>query len=516
MPHADVLIIGAGHNGLVCAGYLARAGLDVLVLERSHRIGGGCVTEELVPGYQMSTFALVAHGPGPRICEDLQIPAEALVIDEHDPVTFMPFPDGDHVMLWRDIDRTAADLTRFGQKEAEGYLAYQQFNDQVKQITQSIYFGPPPTHAELYRRYAGTPYESVLEAMLTRSHWDVLCDFFDNDKLRCAFARADDFGYPTAVGSLLSDALMTASDGVGIQKESGFVRGGMGAITAALADAAGRFGAEIQTSNPVESIEIEGGKVVGVRLTGGEVLRGRCVVSNADPKRTFLELVAPEHLDADFRQKVERITTRFGSLKFHAILTEMPRFSSLPDGLAGDPRSVAYTRIAPSLAYYEQAWDDALSGIPSQDMVATLSFPTVYTPEMARPGKHLLNAWLRYAPATLKEGSWDEWRERVSESIVNLIERYAPGFADLVEWNKLYTPQDIERETGMTDGCIRHVDMTIDQLLHRRPLPAWSAYKTPLEGLFLCGAGTHPGGDVVGAPGHNAAQAILADLNIHN
>lgn len=511
--NADVVVIGAGHNGLVCAAYLARAGLDVLVVERSQYVGGACITEELQPDCHFSTFAYNANGPGPKICRDLEIPADAFTVVETDPKLLSPFPDGDHILWWADANKSAAGIARFGPREADGFHAYQRFMQLAKEIAQQMFLGPPPTHSALYERYRGTPHEPVLEAMLTRSHWDVLCDFVDSDKVRCALARADDVGYPTAVGSLLAEVMESANDGAGVERKSGIVRGGMGKISAALADAARRFGAEIRTQAPVERIIVEGGRAIGVRLATGETLRSRLIVSNADPKRTFLKLLHTDDAPADFRDQVSRLRTRAGYMKYHAVLSGLPRFTAVPSGLARDPRTAAHVRIAPSLDYYEQAWRDSQAGIPAREPILSFQLPTVYVPEMAPTGKHLVGIWVRYAPARPRDGGWGIWRPRVVEAIVTAVERYAPGFRDLVEWQWLYTTEDIERETGMTDACIRHVDMTLDQMLYRRPLPAWSGYRSPIDGLWLCGSGTHPCGSVTGAPGHNAAQAMLSLLS---
>ncbi len=511
---ADVIVIGAGHNGLVCAGYLAKAGLNVLVLERSSRIGGACVTEELVPGYRFSTFAYGAHGPGPKICRDLEIPEDAFKITPKDLACFMPFPDGDHIMLWMDPQRTAADLDRFGPGEAEGYLAYGRFIGSCIDLTREWFLSPPMSHSQLYEKYAGTYRAATLETMLTRSIWDVLCDFVESEKIRCCMARADDCGDPTTVGSLLAEVIESASDGVGVKNVSGALHGGMGMITAALADAARRYGAEIRTECPVEQIVVENGKAIGVRLESGGTVRGGLIVSNADPKRTFLRLVGADDLPDDFRAQVRRIRTRAGYMKYHAILSGVPRFTAMPPQRAGDARAVAAVRIAPSLDAYRRAWLDAQTGIPSREPVASLQLPTAYTPEMAQPGKHIFGAWIRYAPARPRDGDWEQLREPTMRNFVRLIESYAPGFTDLIEWQRLYTPADIEAETGITDASIRHVDMTLDQMLHRRPLPAWSAYRSPLDRLWMCGSGTHPCGSVTGGPGHNAAHAILDHLGL--
>jgi phytoene dehydrogenase-like protein len=509
---ADIIIIGAGHNGLVCAGYLAKAGLDVVVVERSGRIGGACVTEELIPGHRFSTFAYGAHGPGPKICRDLEIPANAFVVEPIDPSMLAPYPDGDAIILWADAEKTAAGLERFGPGQAEGYLSYTQFISQAVGLAEEWFFNPPMTHNELYERYRGTPRAAVLEAMLTRSLWDVLGDHVEHEKVKSALSRSDDYGYPTAVGSLLAEAMESASRGAGLENKSGIVHGGMGEITGALAVAARRFGTEIRINCPVQEIEVEHHRAVGVRLANGESYRSKLVVSNADPKRTFLTLVDPSHLDSRFRHQVEKIKTRAGYMKYHAVLSSLPHFSAVPQSLANNPRAIGHVRIAPSLEYVEQAWLDAQSGIAARNPVMSLQLPTVYDPQMAPPGKHIFGAWIRFAPARPRVGSWDELRQPTMENIVRIIEVYAPGFGRLIEWQRLYTPADIERETGITDASIRHVDMTLDQMLHRRPLPSWSAYKTPLEDLYLCGSGTHPCGSVTGGPGHNAAHAILNDL----
>jgi phytoene dehydrogenase-like protein len=506
---ADIIIIGAGHNGLVCAGYLAKAGLDVLVLERSQRIGGACITEELVPGYYFSTFAYGAHGPGPKICRDLEIPRDAFIVEPCDPGLFCPFPDGDHILLWVDAKKTTAGLERFGPREGDGYLRYLDFMQQAVALAQDWFLSLPPTPDQLYERYRGTPQAAVLETLLTRSHWDVLCDYFESPKVRSALARADDLGDPTAVGSLLAEVMERASTGAGIDNRAGVVHGGMGMITQALAAAGRRFGAEVRTDCPVAQVVVEHGRAVGVRLESGETLRARYVVSNADPKRTFLRLVAKGDLPADFRRQVQNLKTRAGYMKYHAILSGVPRFTAMPAALAGNARAAASVRIAPSLEYYQRAWFDAQAGIPSREPVMSVQLPTAYTPEMAPSGKHIFGAWVRYAPARPREGDWDELRKPTMQAITRLIARYSPNLLDLIEWQRLYTPADIERETSITDASIRHVDMTLDQMLHRRPLPAWSAYRTPLDGLWLCGSGTHPCGSVTGGPGHNAAQALL-------
>jgi phytoene dehydrogenase-like protein len=513
----DVIIVGAGHNGLVCASYLAKAGLRVLVVERSSGVGGGCVTQELVPGYHFSTFAYGAHGPSANICRDLEIPADAIRVETLNPHIFQPFPDGDYVIMWSDHEKTAAGLERFGPQEAAGYLAYQDFLGKAIEMASEWRLRPPMTQKELCAHYAGTEQGDILEAMLTRSHWDILGDYFNNEKIKCVLAQADDGGDPEAIGSLIGMVVDSASTGTGHENKSGIVHGGMGVITQALAEAAEGFGARILLDCPVEQIRVENNQAIGVQLSTGENLDAHTVISNADPKRTFLSLTNPEDLSADFRKEVANITTNAGYMKFHATLSDLPTFTALSKDSATDPKMIAHARIAPSLDYFKKAWADAQSGIPSRRPVMSLQIPTIYTPEMAPPGKHIFGAWVRYGPGKPKSGSWDEAsRNQAVENILDTIEEHAPGFRDLIEWHRLYTPADIEQETGMPGGNFNHADQTLNQMLGCRPLPAWSAYRTPIDGLWLCGAGTHPGGSVTGGPGHNAAHAILDDLNMSN
>ncbi|MBH05478.1 MAG: hypothetical protein CMJ20_04070 [Phycisphaeraceae bacterium] len=486
---ADVIVIGAGHNGLVCASYLAKSGLDVLVVERSHRIGGACITEELVPGYQFSTFAYSAHGRAPRICRDLEIPPDAWLIEEADPRMFTPFPDGDHLFLWQDVNRTVTGLERLSQRDAQVYPDYLQYMDKAVQMTKDWYFEPPQNHQALYERYRGTEYVDVLEAMLTRSHWDVLGDFFESEKIKTVLARADDVGSPAAVGSFLAEAVEAANCASGVEGKSGLPRGGMGVITVALAEALVRWGGQIQTKTAVQKILLENGRAVGVQVDSGQVLRADLIVSNADPKRTFLTLLASEDVPGSFRRQVSNLKTRAGYMKYHAILSDFSRFSAMPSEHADDPRCAASVRIAPSLEYFESAWHDAQQGRPSKQPVMSLQLPTAYGSQECQLGKHIFGAWVRYGPARLKSGTWDHIRGKVMQNIVGQIEQYAPGFTDAIEWQRLYTVADVERETGITDASIRHVDMTLDQMLHRRPLPAWSAYKSPIASLWMCGSG---------------------------
>lgn len=510
MSGYDVIVIGAGHNGLVCAAYLAKAGMKVLVVERSPHVGGGCVTQELRPGYRFSTFAYGAHGPGPRICADLGIPEEAFVVKSPDPSGVQLFSDGDRVVLWRDPSRTEEELARFGKNEVAGFRRYQEFCRRAVRICAGSFLTAPPSVEELHRIWSSAEDAAVLKILLEGSLWDAITDCFANEKVRMAFARADDAGPCHHPGSALAEFMESASTGLGVQNASGILEHGMGRITQVLADRVRAHGGDIRVNAPVKCVRIETAKAVGVELESGEVIASRHVASNADPKRTFLKLVEARHLGAEFRRSVEAITTRAGYMKFFATLNDFPRFKALRPEERNDPRFAAVPRILPSNEYAEASWRDSAEGRLPRNPILSLQVPTVYWPSQAPEGKHIFGAWVRWAPARLADGSaWDARREEMADRIVEIVEECAPGFRRMVEWHRLFTPSDIERETGMTDACIRHADMTLDQMLRKRPLPGWCDYRTPIGGLWMCGSGVHPCGAVTGGPGHNCAAAIL-------
>ena len=504
-----VVVIGAGHNGLVCGAYLAKWGFDVLIVERAGHVGGACITQELLPGYRFSTFAYGAHGPVPKVCRDLEIPAEAFQVAAPDPTLVQVYPDGDRVILWSDPSRTEAELARFGQQEVRGFRAYRTFCARALEICGSFFLSDPPDPIELRQKWSDSEHAPVLEVLLAGSLWDVISECFESEKVRMAFARADDAGPSTYPGSALAEFTESASSGIGVRNQSGILEGGMGQVTRVLAERVAAYGGRIRLTSPVRRIRVRGNRAEGVELESGEVIPADLVVSNADPKRTFLKLVNPEDLPGEFRQAVANLKTRANYMKFHAALNDWPRFHALRADELGDPRFASAARILPSLAYMEESWLEAQRGRLPLNPILSLQLPTAYWPTQAPSGKHTFGAWVRWAPARLTDGSpWEQHREEVGQRIIQIIDGYAPGFARSVEWSRLYTPADIENETGITDASIRHLDMTLDQMLHRRPLPAWSRFQTPVPGLWLCGSGTHPCGSVTGAPGHNCAAAI--------
>jgi phytoene dehydrogenase-like protein len=359
-------------------------------------------------------------------------------------------------------------------------------------------------------RVRGTKDEDVFERMLTASMKDLVEDFFEDEAVQGAFIHAHDIGDPAAPGGVFCYAHIKCNL-FSRPEDSGIPKGGMGNITQAMARSAQAAGAEIHTGVEVQRVLVESGQAVGVRLADGTEMRSRLVVSNADPKRTFLRLVGAEHWPADFVRQVERLKTSAAYFKFHAALRDLPDFSrSLGDGF--DPHCLAEIKICPSIEYFEKCWDDAKRGIPARELMMEVQIPTVYDATMAPDGHHVMSVWALYAPVRLREGTWDERREEVGECIIDVLSQYAPNLRDIIADWTLFTPLDIERRVAMTDGNIRHLDIVPSQFLASRPLPGWAHYRTPIAGLYLCGAGTHPGGEVTGAPGHNAAQVILNDM----
>ena len=508
----DIIVIGAGHNGLVCAAYLARAGLDVLVLERREVLGGACATEELIPGFKFSSCAFLCYAFHPKIVADLEMKRHGFHVYELEPLEFRPFPDGRHLVLYRDEARNVAEFARHSLRDADSYPRWNRYWERVADIVNPYRLRTPPTVAELFARVRGTEEEAILENVLSTGFADLLDQWFESDVVKAALVHSGDVGDPRGVGTawpsvnLAGGAMDVVAD---VGNVVGIVRGGMGAIASALAGSAEGYGATIRTSVEVSRVMVEHGQAVGVELADGSIERARAVVSNADPKRTFLRLVGRDALPADFLADVERLSTRVAYLKFHAAMRELPDFSRWL-GRDVDPRTIARVWINPSVAYYERAWRDAVNGYPSVDPVMSVQIPSLYDDSICPPGRHVLSIFAMYAPVHPVKGGWDELRASTGEALIDSLTAYAPNFRDaILDW-ALFTPLDIERRVGLTDGNIHHLDMIPRQVFAARPLPGWSDYRTPITGLWLCGSGTHPGGDVTGMPGHNAAHALLA------
>ncbi len=523
----DALVIGGGHNGLVAAAYLARAGRRVLVLERRPVLGGACVTEEVFPGYKVSTAAYLCSLFRQRIVDELRLADFGYHVYPKDPAYFSPFPDGRYLFLWQDRKRSLEEIARFSERDARRYPEYEDLLGRLADFVEPLLLTAPPNlHTRSPRELWGLA-GLALRALrlnsrelatfikiMTASVRDFLDEWFESEELKTALATDGVIGtnagpYSPGTAYVLFHHSMGGVGGV--RGLWGFVRGGMGGIAAALAAAARSHGAEIKTGAEVERILVKDGRALGVVLAGGEEVRARAVLSNADPKRTFLKLVGREHLDEDFAREIERIKMQGCSLKINLALGELPDFKAYPGAKLG-PQHRGTIHICPSLDYIERAWDDAKFGRPSANPMLEITIPTAYEPELAPPGKHIMNIFVQYAPYRLSRGSWRELRDEYADRIIDLLSEYVPNIKSAIIHRQVLTPLDLEETFGLTGGNIFHGEMSLDQLFFMRPRPGWARYRTPIAGLYLCGAGAHPGGGVMGAAGYNAAREVLRSL----
>jgi phytoene dehydrogenase-like protein len=522
----DAIIIGGGHNGLVCAAYLAKSGASVVVLERRPLVGGAAVTEEPWPRFRVSTASYVVSLMVPRIVKDLGLERHGYEVYPLDPSYFTPFPDGRGILMWEDPRRAADEVAKFSRSDAEAYLRYDEDLEALSRFVRPLLLRIPPSmvrptigalkeylslgrHARRHRRVLPR-----LMDLMTMSVADFLDDYFEHDAIKGALAPGGVIGIwggPMSPGSayvLLHHRMGEAAGGRGAW---GFVRGGMGALSESIASAARAAGAEIRMDADVVAIETTDGRARGVTLVDGSEILGRAVVSGIHPRTTFLDLVGPEKLPEEVVRDVERFRTRGASAKVNMALDSLPDFTAMPGTELG-PQHPEFI-INPSIEYLERAWDDAKYGNISTQPMLDCVIPTTKDPTLAPEGKHVLTAFVQYAPYQLAPGhSWDKERDVLGDRVVETIAAYAPNFKDALLHREVVTPLDLERRFGLVGGNIFQGEMALDQLFFARPIPQAGSYRTPMRGLYLCGSGTHPGGGVLGAPGHNAARVVRRDL----
>ncbi len=508
----DAIIIGAGHNGLVAANYLAKAGLRVAVLERSDRVGGACVTDEIAPGFHVSAAAYVSGLFRPQIIEDLELAKFGLRQIAFDPQAFCPFPDGRYLLLWSDIDRTCKEIARFSKKDAEAYRDYEAFWASFYELIEPVLLTPPAHFADLVGLLRDPEAEELLRRLLFYSAEDLLNEYFESPEVKTALANQSVIGHFAGPSSpstafTLSHNLLGTIDGV--QGAWGFTVGGMGSLSEALAKAARAHGAQILLNSAVERIVVKNGRIDGVSLADGRGLDAKAVVSTADPKRTFLQMMEPGDLPAKFREAIRKVKIHGAAMKVNCALAELPNWNALPGGPGPQHRGSTY--LCPSIEYVEEAFADAKRGRPSRSPWMEVVTQSVLDPSVAPPGKHTLSVYVQYSPYRLSHGSWDDLRDSYADRVLEVLADYAPNVPKAVLAREVLTPLDLERRFGLTEGHQSHGEMGPDQFFSFRPVPGWSSYRMPVKGLYLAGAGAHPGGGVMGAAGYNGAHAVLED-----
>jgi phytoene dehydrogenase-like protein len=523
----DALVIGGGHNGLTAAAYLARAGLSTLVLERREIPGGCAVTEEIAPGCRASTASYIASMLRPEVIRDLDLPSHGLRMIPCEPSLQVPFSDGEVLAWWPDAERTALELQRHSPRDADRFVELNRRLKRLARYLQPFFLEPPPAIAgtqgpgvmELFRmgrRFRGVSGNEIAEmvAFLTGSLGDFLDRRFESERAKTLFLANNVYGKhggPYQPGTAMGLLFHLLSGGEnGVQGFSGHVLGGMGAIAQALAGAARRFGAAIRTSSPVAKVDVDGGRARGVTLEDGTSFSARVVLSNADPKRTFLGLVEPAALPEEFRRAVGGIKMDGPCAKVNLVLCEEPRLAGMPGD--ADPGRRSLFTLVPSLDFAERSYDRAKRGEIPEELWVDCVVASNVDPSLAPSGRHIMTCFVQYVPYRLREGSWDEKREQLGDRVVATIANYAPNLPGSILAREVLTPLDLERRFGLTEGNIFHGDLSLEQLFFMRPVPGWSQYRTPVAGLYLCGAGAHPGGGVTGAPGYNAAHQVLRDL----
>lgn len=531
MKTHDIIIIGGGHNGLVAACYLAKAGLKTLVLERREIVGGASVTEEIHPGFRCSTLAHSSAPLFPQIIKDLQLTRHGLEILNSNARVLALAPDGRSLGIHNDTARTVSEIEKFSAKDARSYPEFERSFSRIGKMLAPLLTMTPtsidkPAVGDLWnlgklgRSFRGLGKKDAYRLL----RWgpmavaDLVAEWFETELLRATVAARGIFGAfagPWSAGTSAGLLWQAAMDGHAISP-SAFVKGGMGTLTQALASAARSAGVEIRTGTEVERIEATEERASKVVLETGEEISARAIVSNADPRTTFLKLIDPVYLDPNFLLKIQNYRAAGVSAKINLALSGLPSFTGIDGEEGAKSKLAARIHIGPDIDYLERAFDAAKYGDYSPAPYMEITIPSLVDPALAPAGAHVMSVYVQYAPYKLKDGDWNSRREEFADTVVSRLSDYAPNLRELIVARQVITPLDLEETYGLSGGHIHHGEQSLDQFFTFRPIIGWAQYRTPIKGLYLCGAGTHPGGGVTGGPGANAAREIVKDFKRRN
>jgi len=522
----DAIIIGAGHNGLVTAAYLAKAGYKVLVLERREIVGGCCITEELWPGFKVSTAAYVNSLLRPEIIKELELKKYGFEMLPRSPSSFTPFPDGRYLMMGPDKEMTHREIAKFSQKDAEAYPKYENMLTRVADFLEPLLTQTPPNPfsnslgnlwqiGKLGWKFKGMGQDVAGEAVeiLTGAARPILDRWFESEQLKATIATdavIGAFAPPSHPGTAYVLFHHVMGECNGVRGVWGYVRGGMGTVSNSIASAAKSYGAEIRTNSEVGKILVKDGFALGVALKDGTEFRAKRVISGADAHVTFVKLMDATDLPPEFLKAVNRIDYSSATVKINVALDRAPQFKALP-GTGVGPQHHGTMHICPDQDYIERAYDDAKYGRWSRDPMLECTMATALDSTLAPEGKHILSMFVQYAPYHLKGTTWEVEKDKFADRCFDILEEYAPGFKASVLHRMVITPPDMERLWGITGGNIMQGSMSLSSMASFRPAAGYADYRTPVKGLYMCGAATHPGGGVMGACGWNAAREILRD-----
>ena len=512
--HYDAIVIGSGHNGLIAGSYLAKAGKKVLVLERRSIIGGATVTEELFPGYRLSTCSYVCNLLLPEVIADLDLVKHGYDVRPFDPQYFVPFPDAQYYMSFLDGRKTREQIAKFSRNDVAAYDAYWEMWDRIVERMRPLLLQPAPSWDQIEERFSGPQGEEDWRTLTRKSIAELLDEYFESPQIKAPLSTGGVIGVnagPMTPGTAYVKYHHLIGSIKGHQGAWGFVRGGMGAVSRAIAASGMEHGLQIVTDSEVAEIDIQDGTAKGVRTVDGRTYTADIILSNADPTRTFLGLVGESKLPEPFARGIRNLKIKGSVVKLLLALGELPNFTAMPGTEVG-PQHTGGIVINPSVEYLETAWDDCKHGHPSRRPFMDCYIQTATEDGLTPPGKHTLSAFVQYAPYDLAEGTWDERRQEIGDNIVDTLAMFAPNIPGSIEHMEVLGPPDIERIIGITGGNIFHGEILPDQMFSYRPVPGFTDYRTPVDRLYLCGSGAWPGGAVFGAPGRNCAIEALADL----